>query len=58
MKIKKLGVCLYNIGNNMETSGLLLVSVFCNMQRTPQFGDKDTIFFSISHNLQEEKHRN
>ena len=26
----------------METSGLLLVSVFCNMQRTPQFGDKDT----------------
>ncbi len=29
----------------METSGLLLVSVFCNMQRTPQFGDKDTIFF-------------
>ena len=36
----------------METSGLLLVSVFCNMQRTPQFGDKDTIFFLISHNLQ------
>ena len=34
----------------METSGLLLVSVFCNMQRTPQFGDKDTIFFLISHN--------
>jgi len=29
----------------METSGLLLVSVFCNMQRTPQFGDKDTINF-------------
>ena len=58
MKIKKLGVCLYYIGNNMETSGLLLVSVFCNMQRTPQFGDKDTIFFLISHNLQEEKHRN
>lgn len=23
----------------------LLVSEFCNMQRTPQFGDKDTIFF-------------
>ena len=35
MNIKKLGVCLYNIGNNMETSGLLVVSVFCNMQRTP-----------------------
>ena len=35
LNIKKLGVCLYNIGNNMETSGLLLVSVFCNMQRTP-----------------------
>ena len=35
MNIKKLGVCLYNIGNNMVTSGLLLVSVFCNMQRTP-----------------------
>ena len=48
----------FSIGNNMETSGLLLVSVFCNMQRTPQFGDKDTIFFLISHNLQEEKHRN
>ena len=35
MNIKKLGVCLYHIGNNMETSGLLLVSVFCNIQRTP-----------------------
>jgi hypothetical protein len=45
LKIKKLGVCLYYIGNNMETSGLLLVSVFCNMQRTPQFGDKDTTIF-------------
>ena len=40
MKIKKLGVCLYYIGNNMETSGLLLVSVFCNIQRTPQFGEQ------------------
>ena len=25
----------------METSGLLLVSVFCNMQRTPLIVDKD-----------------
>ena len=45
MNIKKLGVCLLNIGNNMETSRLLLVSVFCNVQRTPYFGDKDTINF-------------
>ena len=39
-----LGVCLYYIGNNMETSGLLLVSEFCKMQRTPQFEGKDTTF--------------
>ena len=39
------------IGNDMETSGLLLVSVFCNMQRTPLYGCKDTTFFQNSHSL-------
>ena len=41
----KLDVCLHNIDNNMKTSGLLLVSVFCNIQRTPQFEGKDTTIF-------------
>ena len=31
----ELDVCPHNIGNNQETSGLLLVSIFCNIQRTP-----------------------
>ena len=42
----------------MDTSGLLLVSVFCNMQRTHQIGGKDTIIFEISHNLHGENCRN
>ena len=48
----------FYIGNDTETSGLLLDSVFCNMQRTSLFEYKDTIFFQISHSLQEENHVN
>ena len=39
---------IYSISRSllhMETSGLLLVSVFCNMQRTPQFVYKDKYNF-------------
>ena len=48
----------FYIGNDTETSGLLLDSVFCNMQRTSLFEYKDTIFFQISLSLQEENHVN
>ena len=40
LNIKKLRIYLSNIGNDMETSGLLLVSVFCNIQRTHFWGAK------------------
>ena len=42
----------------METSGLLLVSVFCSMQRTPLIDGKGTIKFRISYSIHGEKHRN
>lgn len=42
---------LLNIGNDMETNGLLLVFAFCNMQRTLIFGHKDTTFTSITRSI-------
>ena len=58
LNIKKLQEYLFYIGNDMETSGLLLVSVFCSMQRTPLIDGKGTIKFRISYSIHGEKHRN
>ena len=58
LNISELSILKNVTANDLETSYILFLSQPCNIQRTPQFGGKDTIFFLISHNLQEEKHRN
>ena len=42
----------------METSGLLLVSVFYKCKERLYLACKDTTFFQISHSLQEETYGN
>ena len=45
LNISELSVLRNVTANDLETSYILFLSQPCNIQRTPQFGGKDTIFF-------------